>query len=99
MRRSDGRSYPEFLLFAYPTGYHYDLLRALDHLRATGEPPDPRVAEAVGVVEGRRNADGRWPLDRDHPGARHLDLDDGEGRPSRWNTLRALRVLGWWERG
>ena len=90
---------PAWLRFAFPPWYHYDVLRALDHFRAAGDPPDPRVAEAVRMVEGRRDADGRWPLDRDHEGARHLDVDDGEGRPSRWITLRALRVHGWWGRG
>jgi hypothetical protein len=53
------------------------------------------MAEAVEVVRSKRQPDGRWPLDRVYPGRVHFDLEDGVGRPSRWNTLRALRVLDW----
>jgi hypothetical protein len=56
------------------------------------------MAEAVAVVRSKRQPDGRWLLDRIHPGRVHFDLEDGEGTPSRWNTLRALRVLTWWDR-
>ena len=61
----------------------------------SGAEPDPRMAEAVAVVESKRQADGRWLLDRIHPGQAHFDLEDADA-PSRWNTLRALRVLSWW---
>ena len=57
------------------------------------------MAEAVEVVRSKRQPDGRWLLDRIHPGRVHFDLEGGVGTPSRWNTLRALRVLGWWDRG
>lgn len=86
---------PDYTRFSFPTYYFYDALRALDHLRAAGAPPDKRVAEAIDLVESKRDTDGRWPLENDHPGRRHFLIDDGEGRPSRWNTLRALRVLRW----
>ena len=75
-----------------------DLLRGLDYLRVAGAVPDERVAEAIDIVATRRDAAGRWPLENPHPGAVHFDMDEGEGRPSRWNTLRAMRVLRWWER-
>ncbi len=88
---------PQYLKFAFPYYWHYDVLRALDYFRGTGAPPDPRMAEAVDVVRSRRQPDGRWLLDRIHPGRVHFDLDAGVGLPSRWNTLRALRVLTWWE--
>jgi hypothetical protein len=86
---------PDWLRFSFPHWYHYDVLRALDYLRDAGATPDDRVAEAVSVVEGKRDADGRWPLENVHGGESHLRMEDGEGRPSRWNTLRAMRVLDW----
>jgi hypothetical protein len=84
--------------FAFPTWWHYDVLRGLDHLRRAGAAPDERVAEAIGLVESRRGADGRWALDTKYPGEMPVETDqgDGVGRPSRWNTLRALRVLDWY---
>jgi hypothetical protein len=84
--------------FSYPTYWHYDVLRGLDYLRSAGVVPDERVAEAIDLVESKRDADGRWPLENPHPGQVHFDIDEAEGRPSRWNTLRAMRVLGWHHR-
>ncbi len=84
-------------LFSYPTYYYYDVLRGLDYLRAAGVLPNERVAEAVGLVEKCRGEDGRWPLQNPHPGQLHFDMDEGEGKPSRWNTLRAMRVLRWYK--
>jgi hypothetical protein len=89
---------PEYLEFAFPYYWHYDVLRALDYFRGLSAGPDPRMAEAVAVVESKRQPDGRWLLDRVHPGRVHFDLED-VGAPSRWNTLRALRVLNWWNAG
>ncbi|MGH9106436.1 MAG: hypothetical protein ACRDZX_11505 [Acidimicrobiales bacterium] len=86
-----------YLEFAFPYYWHYDVLRALDYFRRSGAGPDPRMAEAVAVVRSKRQPDGRWLLDRIHPGAVHFDLEGGKGTPSRWNTLRALRVLEWWD--
>ena len=63
----------------------------------SGAVADPRMTEAVDVVRSKRQPDGRWLLDRIYPGRVHFDLDDPVGAPSRWNTLRALRVLDWWE--
>jgi len=83
--------------FSHPTFWHYDLLRGLDYLRAAGVTPDERVAEAVEVVRSKQDADGRWLLENPHPGELHFPIDDGEGEPSRWNTLRALRVLKWYD--
>jgi hypothetical protein len=90
---------PAYLDFAFPYYWHYDVLRALDYFRGAGADPDPRMAEAVEVVRSKRQADGRWLLDRIYPGRVYFDLEDDVGAPSRWNTLRALRVLDWWDRG
>jgi len=86
---------PAYLEFAFPYYWHYDVLRALDYFRAAGAEPDPRMAEAIEVVRSKRQPDGRWLLDGIHPGRVHFDVED-VGEPSRWNTLRALRVLDWW---
>ena len=94
---------PAFTLFSFPTGWHYDVLRGLDYLRAAGVPPDARVAEAIDLVRSKRDAEGRFPLENPHESemvtarVRDLgfDMDEREGRPSRWNTLRALRLLQW----
>jgi hypothetical protein len=96
LRRSTGEvANPAFLTFAFPTRYHYDVLRALDYFRATGAEPDPRIDDAVRIVESRRQADGRWLLDASHDEALAFPFPEPVGEPSRWNTLRALRVLRW----
>ena len=82
--------------FAFPTWWHYDVLRGLEYLRRAGVAPDERVAEAIDLVASKRDADGRWPLEVRYPGTMPVEMDDSEGRPSRWNTLRALRVLDWY---
>ena len=83
--------------FAFPTWWHYDVLRGLEYLRRAGVAPDERVAEAIALVASKCDDDGRWPLEARYPGRMPIETDEGEGegRPSRWNTLRALRVLDW----
>ena len=99
-RRSTGEVVdPAWLLFSFPTRWHYDVLRGLEYFRASGEPPDPRVDEGVDLLRSKQQADGTWLLENTHPGAVHFALEDGDGRPSRWNTLRALRVLRWYDGG
>ena len=83
--------------FAFPTWWHYDVLRALDYLRSAGVTPDERVSEAIELVASKRDGDGRWPLDTLYPGVMPAEWDESEGQASRWNTLRALRVLRWYE--
>jgi hypothetical protein len=73
----------------------YDPLRALDYLRDAGVAPDERTAEAIGIVESKRGADGRWPLEILHDDDLQFEMGEAEGKPSRWITLRALRVLRW----
>jgi hypothetical protein len=89
---------PAWLQFSFPTRWHYDVLRGLEYFRAAGDPPDPRMDEAIDLLRSKQQADGTWLLENTHPGAVHFALDDGDGRPSRWNTLRALRVLRWYEK-
>ena len=91
----------QFLHFVHPSRWRYDVLRALDYFRSagtlTGAAPDPRLGEAVDYVRSRRLEDGTWLLDWSLPGRVWFDVDDGAGKPSRWVTLRAMRVLRWWE--
>jgi hypothetical protein len=97
-RRSTGEvANPAFLTFGFPPRYHYDVLRALDYFRAAGVDPDARMGDAVHVVESRRQADGRWLLDRTANEALAFPFMESVGEPSRWNTLRALRVLRWYK--
>jgi len=87
-----------WLQFSFPVRWHYDVLRALDYFRSAGDAPDSRLEEAIGLLRSKRQPDGTWLLENTHPGKVHFPLEDGDGRPSRWNTLRALRVLRWYER-
>lgn len=84
-----------WLRFSFPTFWHYDVLRGLDYLRDAGLKPDDRVREAIEIVMKRRHQNGRWPLNRLHPERIPLKMETGIGSASRWNSLRALRVLRW----
>lgn len=88
---------PNWLRFSFPTWWHYDVLRGLDYFRVAGNDPDPRLAEAVDLVRSKQQADGRWLLENTHPGQVHFTMEEGDGAPSRWNTLRAMRVLNWYD--
>ncbi|MFN8580869.1 MAG: hypothetical protein U0163_07845 [Gemmatimonadaceae bacterium] len=87
---------PEFLRFVFPPRWHYDVLRALDYFQSVDAPRDARLAEAVGMVQERQQSDGHWLLEGEYRGKTYFRLET-PGRPSRWNTLRALRVLWWWK--
>jgi hypothetical protein len=86
---------PRWLYVAFPNGWHYDVLRVLDHLRNAGVAPDERMAEAIDIVKAKRDAEGRWPLDHVFHDELLADMGEVEDQPSRWLTLRALRVLRW----
>jgi hypothetical protein len=92
---SDRKGGAVWTRFAFPTWWHYDVLRALDYLRAAGVAPDRRAAEAVEVVAGKRNEEGKWLLEAHYPGRMLVEVDAPVGQPCRWITLRALRVLKW----
>jgi hypothetical protein len=97
-RRSTGEiANPEFLELAFPPRYHYDVLRALDYFRDAHVQPDVRISEALRLIDNKRRADGRWLLDRAYDEALALPFGESVGKPSRWNTLRALRALRWYE--
>ena len=86
-----------WLRFAFPTFWHYDVLRGLDYLRNAGMKPDRRVREAIEIVMKRRHQNGRWPLNLRHAEYVPLEMETAVGSASRWNTLRALRVLRWYD--
>ena len=92
----DRKGHHDWTRPAFPTTWHYDVLRGLDYLRSAGVRPDERIAEAAGLVTQRRQEDGRWPLDDPHRDPVGLDMEGGAGKPSRWITLRAMRVLDWY---
>lgn len=89
---------PAFLTFGFPPRYCYDVLRALEYFRSAGPTPDPRMREAIAVIESKRRADGRWLLDNTHDEALPFPFVEQAGEASRWNTLRALRVLRWFDK-
>jgi hypothetical protein len=88
---------PAWLQFSFPTRWQYDVLRALEYFRSVGDAPDPRMAEAIDLLRSKRQPDGTWLLENTHPGKVHFGIEEGDGRPSRWNTMRAMRVLRWCE--
>ena len=87
----------DFLRFAFPPRWHYDVLRGLDHFQAVSARRDERLTDGIDVVRRHQRADGRWPRQHRYKGRAYFELEK-LGAPSRWNTLRALRVLKWWER-
>jgi len=89
---------PVFIRFAFPPRWHYDILRALDYFQAVDAARDPRLADAIEIVERTRQDDGRWTLQNAYKGKTYFEMER-LGAPSRWNTLRALRVLKWWNAG
>jgi hypothetical protein len=88
---------PAFTRFPFPPQWHFDVLRGLEHFRAAGTIPDPRLADAVDVVRAARRSDGTWPVHRAHPGRTWFRME--APGPSRWTTLRALRIMRWWGNG
>ncbi|MFD4422060.1 hypothetical protein ACFWN7_11230 [Agromyces sp. NPDC058484] len=97
-RRSTGEVVKErYLNVSFPPYWFYDVLRALDYFRETGDTPDARLDEAIDVLRTQRGDDQRWPAGRPWHGEVFFAVDAPEGEPSPWNTLRALRVLRWFE--
>ncbi len=86
---------PAWTQISFPTRWHYDILWGLDYLRRAGVEPDQRTTEAIDLIASKKDALGRWPLENPHPGPAHFEMEGSAGEPSRWNTLRALRVMRW----
>ena len=82
----------KWLMLSYPSRWKYDILRALDYFQFAGIGFDPRMQDALGVLNNKRRKDGTWPVQAKHAGQTHFEMEK-TGGPSRWNTLRALRVL------
>jgi hypothetical protein len=82
--------------FAYPPFWHYDVLRGLEYFRQRGGKPDRRLKQAIETVIARRHQNGRWPLNLLHAERIPVSMETETGHASRWNTLRALRVLRWY---
>ena len=95
----DRKSGKDWTQFAFPAWWSYDVLRGLDYLRDAGVTPNTRLDDALTLVRDKQQPDGRWLLDVEHAGTKLVELEAGVGQPSRWNTLRALRVLRWAEAG
>ena len=88
---------PKMLLLSYPSRWRYDILRALDYFQFAGIKFDPRMSDALDILIKKQRPDKKWPIQAKHPGQTHFDMEQ-PGTASRWNTLRALRVLnhfGW----
>jgi len=88
-------SEPVFTQFSFPYRWHYDVLRGLETFARLGAPRDPRLQDAIDLLNQRRRKDGTWPVQHKYSGLIYFDMEK-TGGPSRWNTLRALRVLKWW---
>ncbi len=89
-------AHPSFTRFSFPPRWHYDALRGLDHFASVGAGHDERLDDAIALVRKKQRRDGTWTAQNRHPGRTFFEMEQ-TGRPSRWNTLRALRVLKWWE--
>jgi hypothetical protein len=87
---------PIFMKFSFPPCWHYDILRALDYFQAVGATRDERLSDAIDIVRNTQREDGRWTLHNRYKGKTWFELER-LGAPSRWNTLRALRVRKWWD--
>jgi hypothetical protein len=88
---------PAWLQFSFPIRWHYDVLRALEYFHSVGDVPDPRMDEAIDLLRSKQQPNGTWLLENTHPGKVHFALEHVDGQPSQWNTLRALRVLRWYD--
>jgi hypothetical protein len=88
---------PSWLRFSFLTRWHYDVLRALEYFRSIGDPPDSGIDEAIHLLRSKKQPDGTWLLENTHAGKVHFELEEGDNKPSRWNTLRALRVINWYD--
>ncbi len=87
---------PKMTRFSFPPRWRYDIMRLLDYFQERNVAPDERMNEAIEIIKKKQRKDGTWPLQNKHPGRTYFELEQ-TGRSSRWNTLRALRILKWFE--
>lgn len=88
--------HPQMLRLSYPSRWKYDVLRALDYFQAAEVPYEERMKDALTFLQGKRKKEGKWNLQQKHPGQNHFEMEKA-GKASRWNTLRALRVLKFYQ--
>jgi hypothetical protein len=81
--------------FSFPPRWYYDIMRVLDYFQSCDVDPDDRAKDAIKVLMKKQRKDGTWPLQDNHPGRTYFDMEQ-TGKPSRWNTMRALRIIDWW---
>lgn len=82
---------PGWLKFGFPLMYQTDILELLDIYASLGWW-DERLRDALEVVIGLRQPDGRWKLENSFNGKMLVRIEQ-KGKPSKWITLKALRVL------
>jgi hypothetical protein len=88
--------HPSFTKFSFPPRWFYDVLRGLEYFASVKAPHDERLDDALDLLRSKQRKDGKWPVQNKHSGRVWFDMETGR-RPSRWNTLRALRVLRWFD--
>jgi hypothetical protein len=95
-RLSDGEvPQRRWLAVGFPYSWNYDVVRVLDYFRLARSEPDLRMSEALDIVESKRDPEGRWPLETTYHDRLQVDLEEIVGQPSRWITLRGVRILRW----
>ena len=81
-----------FLKFPFPARWYYDILKAMDYFQMSDTQHNSGMDEALDFIVSKRNSEGLWKLSSPYPGRVHFNMEQA-GKSSRWNTLRALRVL------
>ncbi|MFC2138981.1 hypothetical protein ACFLTE_12500 [Bacteroidota bacterium] len=86
----------QFTRFSFPPRWYYDVMKALDYMQEVKAPKDERFQDAIDLLQKKQTKEGLWKLQSKHPGKVFFDMEE-VGKPSRWNTVRALRILKWWK--
>jgi hypothetical protein len=87
---------PRMTRLSFPPRWRYDIIRGLDYFQKIQTAYDSRMDDALEILVRKRRSDGTWPLQQRHPGRTFFEMEH-TGQPSRWNTLRALRILKWFD--
>jgi len=86
----------DFLKFPYPPRWYYDIMKSMDYFQTSKSGYDERMQDAIDEIIKKRRKDNTWSLQASHPGKVHFEIEKG-GMPSRWNTLRAMRILKYYK--